>query len=176
MDCCFRKSLLIALLAILALPYTLKAQDKIVYIDSYRIRLEYKEFQDAQAQFNKEVEQWNVEVEKGQKEIETLESDLTKQALILSDAKKKEKEAEITLKKDVWQKMANDIFGPDGRAERRNAELTKPLLDKINAVLEKIAIGEGYALVLDTVNGNIAYGKKDLDITEKVLEELEKTQ
>lgn len=176
MDCCLRKSLLIALLAVFALPYAAKAQDKIVYIDSYRIRLEYKEFQDAQAQFNKEVEQWNVEVEKGQKEIETLEADLTKQALILSDAKKKEKEAEIQQRKEVWQKMANDIFGPEGRAEKRNADMTKPLLDKINAVLEKIAIAEGYALVLDTVNGNIAYGKKELDITEKVLDELEKTQ
>ena len=176
MDYCFRKSLLIALLAILALPYAAKAQEKIVYIDSYHIRLEYKEFQDVQAQFNKEVEQWNAEVEKGQKEIEVMEVDLSKQTLILSDAKKKEKETEIQQKKDVWQKMANDIFGPDGRAEKRNGELTKPLLDKINAVLEKIAIAEGYALVLDTVNGNIAYGKKDLDITEKVLEELEKTQ
>ncbi len=176
MDYRFRKSLLIALLAVLALPYAAKAQEKIVYIDSYRIRLEYKEFQDVQAQFNKEVEQWNAEVEKGQKEVEAMEADLSKQTLILSDAKKKEKEAEILQKKDVWQKMANDIFGPDGRAEKRNGELTKPLLDKINAVLEKIAIAEGYALILDTVNGNIAYGKKDLDITEKVLEELEKTQ
>lgn len=175
MHCCFRKSLLIVLLAVFALPYSVKAQEKFVYIDSYRIRLEYKEFQDAQAQFNKDVEQWNAEVEKGQREIEVLENDLTKQALILSDAKKREKETEIQQKKDVWQKMANDIFGPDGRAERRNAELTKPLLDKINAVLEKLAIAEGYALILDTVNGNIAYGKKDLDITEKVLEELEKT-
>jgi outer membrane protein len=172
----FAKSLLLGLLAVMALPYAAKAQEKIVYIDSYRIRLEYKEFQDAQAQFNKEVEQWNADVEKGQKEIETLEAGLNKQALILSDIKKKEKEAEIQQKKDIWQKMANDIFGPDGRAEKRNAELTKPLLDKINLVLEKIAIAEGYALILDTVNGNIAYGKKDLDITDKVLEELEKTQ
>lgn len=176
MDFCLRKSLLLVLLAVIALPYAAKAQEKIVYIDSYRIRLEYKEFQDAQAQFNKEVEQWNAEVEKGQKEIENLETDLTKQALILSDAKKKEKETEIQQKREIWQKLANDIFGPDGRAEKRNAELTKPLLDKINAVLEKLAIGEGYSLILDTVNGNIAYGKKDLDITEKVLEELDKMQ
>jgi outer membrane protein len=176
MDFCLRKSLLLAVLAVMLFPYAAKAQEKIVYIDSYRIRLEYKEFQDAQAQFNKEVEQWNAEVEKGQKEIENLEADLTKQALILSDAKKKEKETEIQQKRDVWQKLANDIFGPDGRAEKRNSELTKPLLDKINAVLEKIAIAKGYNLILDTVNGNIAYGKKDLDITQDVLEELDKTQ
>ena len=171
-----RKSLFVALFALTLMPLAAKAQEKIVYIDSYRIRLEYKEFQDAQAQFNKEVEQWQADVEKGQKDIEAMEADLSKQALILSDAKKKEKELEIQQKKDVWQKAANDIFGPDGRAEKRNAELTKPLLDKINAVLEKIAIAEGYALILDTVNGNIAYGKKELDITDKVLEELEKTQ
>ena len=166
----------IAFAAIMALPMSLQAQDKIVYIDSYRIRLEYKEFQDAQTQFNKEVEQWNLEVENGQKEIERLEAELAKQALILSDAKKKEKEVEIETKKTAWQKMANDIFGHDGRAEKRNMELTKPLLDKINLVLEKLALSEGYALILDSVNGNIAYSKKELEITERVLEELEKTQ
>lgn len=166
----------IAFAAILSLPLSLQAQDKIVYIDSYRIRLEYKEFQDAQAQFNKEVEQWNVEVEAGQKDIERMEAELAKQALILSDAKKKEKEAEIETKKTAWQKLANEIFGPDGRAELRNVALTKPLLDKINTVLEKVALREGYDLILDSVNGNIAYAKKEMDITDKVLEELEKTQ
>jgi outer membrane protein len=173
---CLGKGLFGILFVLLALPVVVHAQEKIVYVDSYRIRLEYKEFQDVQTQFNKEVEQWNTEVESGQKAIEVLEADLNKQALILSDVKKKEREAEIEQKKAAWQKTANDIFGPDGRAEKRNAELTKPLLDKINAVLEKVAIAEGYALILDTVNGNIAYGKKELDITDRVLEELEKTQ
>lgn len=168
--------LVIALAAIVAAPVTLQAQDKIVYIDSYRIRLEYKEFQDAQAQFNKEVETWNAEVETGQKDIEKLEAELAKQSLILSEAKKKERETEIETKKATWQKLANDIFGPEGRAEKRNAELTKPLLDKINTVLEKLALQEGYAMILDSVNGNIAYAKKELDITDRVLEELEKTQ
>ncbi len=166
----------IALVAVVAAPLSLHAQDKIVFIDSYRIRVEYTEFKDAQAQFNKEVEAWNAEVETGQRDIEKMEADLAKQALILSDAKKKEREAEIETKKATWQKLANEIFGPEGRAERRNVELTKPLLDKINSVLEKLALQEGYAMILDNVNGNIAYAKKELDITDRVLEELEKTQ
>ena len=89
------KSLFVVLFALFALPLTLKAQEKIVYIDSYRIRLEYKEFQDAQTQFNKEVDQWKAEVEKAKNEIDAMEADLQKQSLILSDAKKKEKESEI---------------------------------------------------------------------------------
>ncbi len=155
---------------------TVMAQDKIVFIDSYRIRAEYKEFLDAQAQFNKEVEAWNAEVEAGQRMIDSLESLLAKQALILSDAKRKERETEIETKKAVWQKTANEIFGPEGRAEKRNQELTKPLFEKINTVLEKIALQEGYAMILDSISGNLAYARKELDITSRVLEELEKTQ
>ena len=94
----------IAFAAIMALPMSLQAQDKIVYIDSYRIRLEYKEFQDAQTQFNKEVEQWNLEVENGQKEIEALEAELAKQALILSDAKKKEKKSRLRPRRPLGRK------------------------------------------------------------------------
>lgn len=158
------------------LPAGLRAEGKIVYIDSYRIRLEFKEFQDAQAEFNKEVEAWNAEVQEGQDSIDQMEADLAKQSLILSEAKKKEKQQQIDDAKTTWQQKANEIFGPNGKAEARNAELTKPLLDKINTVLEQLALENGYDLILDAVNGNIAYGKKELDITDRVLEELDKTE
>jgi outer membrane protein len=166
----------LTVLVLLALPICLQAQGKIVYIDSYRIRLEYKEFQDAQTEFNEEVEAWNQEIEEGQAEIEQMEADLAKQTLIISDAKRKERQQEIEQAKARWQQRANEIFGPDGLAEQRNAELTKPLLEKINTVLEQLAIDNGYDLILDAVNGNIAYGKKELDITDRVLEELETTE
>ena len=168
-------AILVALIAMF-LPAVASAEGKVVYIDSYRIRLEFKEFQDAQVEFNKEVETWNAEVEQGQIEIEQMEADLAKQALILSDAKRQEREQEIEALKIQWQQQANEIFGPGGRAETRNAELTKPILDKINTVLEQLALENSYDLILDAVNGNIAYGKKELDITDDVLEELDKTE
>ncbi len=171
-----KSALVLALLVAVIAPVAAKAQARIAYIDSYRIRLEYQEFKDAQTQFNKEVEEWNQEVEQGQKEIEQMEDELSKQALILSEAKRKEREQAIEQKKAEWQRLANEIFGPEGRAEKRNAELTKPLLEKINAALEKVALAEGYDLILDTVNGNVAYGRKELEITDRVLEELENMQ
>jgi Skp family chaperone for outer membrane proteins len=54
--------------------------------------------------------------------------------------------------------------------------LTKPILDKINQVLEKIATEENFIMIFDSVNGNIAYAKEDLDLTDRVLEELEKLE
>ena len=54
--------------------------------------------------------------------------------------------------------------------------MTKPILDKINLVLEKIATEENIIMIFDSVNGNIAYAKKSLDLTDLVLEELDKLE
>jgi Skp family chaperone for outer membrane proteins len=54
--------------------------------------------------------------------------------------------------------------------------LTKPILDKINLVLEKIATEENFIIIFDSVNGNIAYAKKSLDLTDLVLDELKKLE
>ena len=164
-----------ALFAMLLLPAAgeLLAQDeRIVYIDSYRIRQEYKEFQEAQEQFNKEIDDWNQEGLDMQREVDSLETELEKKRLVLSPGPLKEKQDEIETKKAALQKFTNDIFGPGGRAERSNENLTKPLLDRITGILEKIAIENNYSYIFDAVDGNIAYANKSLDITEKVLDEL----
>ena len=96
------------------------------------------------------------------------------QSLLLSDAKKKEKQTEIEAKKEEYRKYFEQTFGPDGLLEKKNAELTKPLLDKINAALEKIAVQDNYAYILDAVNANLAYAKPQYDLTDRVLQELQK--
>jgi len=173
------KVMILVLGAVFMLPLAseLCAQEgRIVYIDSYRIRQEFKEFIEAQEVFNEEIDEWNEEGLAMQREVDSLETSLEKQRLILSPAKLKEKEDLIETKKAALQKFTNDVFGPGGKAEQRNEALTKPLLDKITTVLEKIALENNYSFVFDAVNGNIAYARKNLDITDKVLEELAEIQ
>jgi outer membrane protein len=166
-----------ALLAISLLATPLIAQSgKICYIDSYRIRTEYKEFLEAQAQFDKELDEWQQEAMGLEKEVDSLKRDLQEKALLLSEDARSKKEEMIGTKEAALQKYMVTIFGQGGQAEKRNLELTQPLLDKITSVLEKIAQDNNYDYVFDAVNGNIAYAKKSLDITDKVLEELKKFQ
>ncbi|MGB8656576.1 MAG: OmpH family outer membrane protein [Candidatus Zixiibacteriota bacterium] len=155
---------------------TSSQEGKIGYVDSVRLRSEFKDFADAQAKLDQDVKTWQEEITSAQQVIDSMKNDLDKTGLMLSDAKKKEKEQNLESKKTDYQRLTNEVFGPGGRAERRNAELTKPILDKINQVLEKIATEENYAIIFDSVNGNIAYAKKNLDITDQVLEELKKLQ
>lgn len=163
--------------SLLLLPGSTSSQEgRIGFVDSMRIRTEFKEFADAQATFDQDVKTWQEEAAQMKETIDSLETDLEKTSLILSEAKRKEKEDVLEAEKMGYQKFTNNIFGPGGKAEKRNAELTKPILDKINLVLEKIATEENFIMIFDSVNGNIAYAKKSLDLTDQVLEELEKLE
>jgi outer membrane protein len=151
-------------------------EGKIGYVDSMRLRAEFKEFQDAQAEFDKDVNAWQDEIAELELVLDSLKQDLEETKLLLSEAKKKEKQDAIKTVELEYQNLTNDIFGPGGRAEKRNAELTKPILDKISQVLEKIATEENFTIIFDSVNANIAYARKNLDLTDLVLEELRKLE
>ena len=169
-------ALLFTIAGVAALHGTARAEGKMGYIDSYRIRKDYKEFAEVQGKFDKEVAAWQAELDSVRQDLEAAAEEYQRQRLILSEEARKRKEDELRASEQKFQESTNAIFGPDGKAERRNAELVKPILDKINAVLEKVAIENNYDYIFDAVNGNIAYAKKELDLTDLVLQELNKLQ
>lgn len=166
-----RKVLIIAFVLMVAMA-AYAEEYKIGYVDSQRIFAEYQEYQDAQAKFDKEVEAWNNQAEQMRDEVDKLTEDLESQSLILSAEKKKEKQAYLKAKQDTLKQFLDATFGTDGKAERRMAELSKPVRDKVLEVIEKIAIDNNYSIIFDAGTVNIAYAKKSLDITDEVLAEL----
>jgi outer membrane protein len=147
-------------------------EQKIGYVDSQRIFAEFPDYQDAQAKFDSDVETWNTQSDQMKKEVDQLTQELEGQSLILSAEKKKEKEAYLKAKQDTLRQFLDATFGPDGKAERRMAELSKPIRDKVLAIIEKVAIENNYSIIFDAATVNIAYAKKSLDITDEILSEL----
>ncbi len=145
---------------------------KIAYINSEQLRLEYGAFADAQAQFDKDVATWETEAGVLETELIDLQTEYEQQSLLLSEDKKKERLRLIEQKQLEYQQFLANIFGAGGQAEKRNAELTSPLLEQINEALIDIASREGYDLILDVAGGNVAYIDENLDITDRLLEEL----
>jgi len=166
------KFLLVIFGILLAVSLGMAAETKIGYIDSQRIFAEYKGAIEIQKQFDKEVENWRREAREKKKEIDNLKDELAKQTLMLSEEKRKERADLIRTKENEYERYIQEIFGPKGKLEQRNAELTKPIADKINVILEKIGTEENYDLILDAVEGGIAYAPKKMDLTDRVIEEL----
>ena len=82
--------------------------------------------------------------------------------------------AELRQRQQEYERFVQSIWGQEGRAVQRNVELTRPIIEKINEVLARIGEEEDYDIIFDAANGSIAYGRASLDMTERVLEELNK--
>ena len=163
--------------SLLAQPPTLPPQEtpqiqqiKIGYVDTERLKQEYKEFAETQEKFGKELALYRAQADSIQQEIMSLQEDLQKKATVLSDAGKKEMQKKILDKQATLSKL----LGPEGAAAMREKELSQPLIEKIDAVIRLIALKEGYTFVFDSAGGLILYAKDGYDLTERVLEELNK--
>jgi outer membrane protein len=163
---------IILVLVLMVAGIALAEELKIGYVNSQEIFAKSPEYTEAQAKFDKDMENWNAEADQMRQNIANLQKDLESQSLILSAEKKKEKEQVLAAKQDTLNQFLNTTFGQEGKAEKRMAELSKPIRDKILEVIEKIAIENNYSLVLDAGTVNIAYAKKSLDITQDVLDEM----
>ncbi len=162
-------------------PVALRAEEvKIGYIDTVKIFAEYKETVDAEAIYKKEVDGWKKKQSDLEAELAKLREEIQSQSLMLSEEKLAEKKQTFDRKAQEYQKFMNDTFGDEGIAAKRNKELTAPIVEKINAVIAKLAEDEGYSIVFDAAQGNIIYAKKTLDLTERVTklldEQLQKAQ
>ena len=163
------------LLLILGIVFFSFAELKIGYINSERIINEYQGTKEAQDKFNKEVARWEQEASERQKEIKTKKEQLDKQSLLLSAERKKELESQLEQELIEYNKFLQEKFGQQGDAVKKNEELLKPIMEKVNKILEKIAKDENYDYILDG-RYSLVYAKKAYDITEKVIQVLNKEQ
>ena len=159
--------------SILAIP-ALAQEGKIGYVDSQKIFAESTEFQEAQAKFDKEVEDWNTQASNMKDEVDRLTEEYQKNSLVWSSTKKKEAEDQLKAKQDTLQNYIDVTFGQGGKAEKRMAELSKPIKDRIIGIIKRIAIENDYDMVLDAANVSIAWAKESLDLTNEVIAELSK--
>ena len=144
---------------------------KFGFVDSEKIFNSYKDWQTAQEDYNTEYKAWDDEGQEMQAALEDLIVEYDKQKLILSPEKKKEREATIDAKRQALDAFTKRIFGPGGEAERRNTNLVRPLLEKINDAIERVAAEGNYDFIFNA--SGLAYARQDYDVTDKVLEALE---
>ena len=175
----FTNSLLIAVVCVLALALIAeRAQStgiKMGFVNDERIKVEYKAWQKAQEQWELEAKAWEDEAMQMQTDLKDLQDEYEKQKLILSEEKKKEKELAIATKAENLDNYTRRIFGPNGEAERKQAQLLQPLLENVTQAIEAVAVESNYDVVF-TLQSGLGYIKETYDLTDKVLEYLEENE
>lgn len=145
---------------------------KIGFVKDEQIKIELKAWQQADELWKIESNAWEEEALSKQVELQELIDEYEKQKLILSDVKRREREAAIRAKQEALDSYTRQVFGPNGTAERKHAELLEPLLNRITKAIEAVAIEGDYDVVF-TLQSGLGYIKESHDITNKILRYLE---
>ena len=163
--------------AIISFVFTgdVSAQEmKIGFVKDSVIIAQYPAWQKAQEEWDVEKNAWDEEALTKQEELMELEEEYEKQKLILSEEKKKERQATINAKRDALDAYTRQVFGPDGTAERKYSQLVQPLVENIQKAIEAVAIEGDYDVIFTLQS--IGYIRDEFDITDKVLKYLEELE
>ena len=171
-----KKNIILILMAMmLSMTVSVFAETlKIAYIDSDKIMAQSKDTVEARKKFETDQKAWQQQIKDLDDEIQRLKNEYDSRKMTMTDELKSETEKTIQAKIDARQKFVKDIFGENGKAAQRNAELLSPILKKIQTALEKISVDQNLAMVFDGSSGGILYAKPSLDITDQVIAEINK--
>ena len=150
-------------------PGGARAEIKIGFIDSDRIFAEYGKTRDAQESFNREVQELSKTAREKKTEIDELQKKLDQQGPMLSEAKRDEQNRELQRKVTDYESYVQSNWGPGGRISKLNEEFLRPIVDRVHAIVAAMGTEEGYSLILDAADGNVIFGDKTLDLTDRVL-------
>ena len=162
----WHKSCLLLVCLIFALPAA--AELKVGYVQVDKILQEAPQTAESGKKLEKEFSPRSQELDRLAKQIKDQESALDKDALTISENDRRNKERDIQNLKTEFQRKQSELR--EDISIRKNEELSL-LQDRVNKAVQSVAEAEGYDLI---VYSGVAYAKKTIDITDKVLKALGK--
>ena len=168
------KNLFFILLAALLVSGTASAEDglRVAHVDSKLIFEGYKGTKKAQEEYDRQVAKWEQQANLLQKELAAIKEKLDKQALMLSDEKRKELEADYAKKNTELKEFIDRVYGRSGELITENEKVSAPIISLIKKAVTEIALQEGYDMVVDRATGSVLFWKDENDLTKKVLDYL----
>ncbi|MFH1008682.1 MAG: OmpH family outer membrane protein [Candidatus Latescibacterota bacterium] len=153
---------------------TLAKELKIGYIDSNRILTEYNGMADVQAQLEKAKLEWDKQTQAKETELDKLREEYDAQSLMWSETTQQQKQQAIQKKIAAYQQFVNEIIAPGGKFAQRREELLQPIYSKINDILDRLGKEGDNDFIFDVAIPAVVFAKPEYELTDRVLEELNK--
>jgi outer membrane protein len=153
--------------AALLSPAVAAAQSKIAVVDVRRAMLETEEGLRVQATLKKLFDNRQVELDAKQRALADERDKLDKEA----QAGKTPKEA-LQRKYEIWQRQAAELQSTmvdyQHEMQRKESEMTTPILQKVLGLVRRIASQDGYDVVLE--KSAAPYYRADLEVTDRAIQ------
>jgi outer membrane protein len=144
---------------------------KIGYINSALLLQQAPGRAEAEAQFDKEVGVYRQQIQRMDDSLRTLMAAFDRDSPKLDSATREARRTTIGQREAEYQGRAR---GLDSTMQARQAQLVKPIMERVQAVIETIRADEGYAVILDVGSQTsvVVAADKRLDLTDRVLARL----
>lgn len=140
---------------------------KLGFVDLQKTLQSVEAGKTAKATLEKEVTAKRTGLEKQQQTLQKEAEEFEKKSGLMNDSAKTQKQQELQKKFSELQKTAAES---QMELQKRERELTKPIIDEIRSVVEAIGKEKGLTLVLEKNEGAVLYAQSGEDLTEAVVE------
>ena len=125
----------------------------------------------AKDEMNAKIKTAENEVKKKQDELLKMKEEIEKQAPMLSATALADKKRQYEDKLLDFQRMVQDY---EYELQMKDFELAQIILAEIKDIIDKIGKEEGFTVILERTNSAVLYFPESVDITDKVISELNK--
>lgn len=143
--------------------------EKVGYINSDAILLEYGPAQDAQRSLEATLAGYEAEIGQLDADYRREVGEYQQQQMTMNPEARAAREQELGDRLQSLEARRQEL---NEQALQRQGEVFQPIMEEIRAVLEAIRVEGGYALILDTASRAILVADPALDLTEQVLARL----
>lgn len=146
---------------------------RVAYVDLQKALQSVEAGRNAKEQLEKEVTAKRTSLEKMQQGLQQEAEQFEKKAAIMNDGAKAAKQAELQKKFAEFQKNAAES---QMELQKRERELTQPLITELRQIIEGIGKEKAYQLILEKNEGAVLYAEAGSDLTEQVVEKFNARQ
>lgn len=161
---------IIAIAALMLAVFLYTQRTAIAYIDNTRVLTEYNGVKEGKKMYDDRVGQWQMNVDTLEVEID---ADITSYKENFSKMTGKEKK----ITEELIKRKQNNYFSykkaMEEKATEEDQKISEAVLNQINGYLLEHGKKNDYDLILGVTDmGNLLYAKEGLDITDKIIKEL----
>ena len=145
---------------------------KIAFVRSQDLIYSYEGTIEAMAKFNNQKQQWQANVDTLKFDFQRAVTLYNQEYAKLTSAQRQQREQNLSQQERQLQSYTRAI---DDKIKAADEEMMQASLNQINVFVEEYSQQHGYDIILGTtLSGSVLYGRKTLDITDELLEALNK--
>ncbi len=167
-----RNNTLLSLMALVFSTGTLHAAElKIGFVDMQKAIQETAAGKKAKKDLEEEFNKKKKDLDKREADIKKMGEDFEKRSMAMNEDARLKKQGEIQGEMRKYQELAGKS---QIEIQKRERDLTQPIVSKLRSIIEGIAKKEDYTVILEKSEQSVMFAKKEIDLTERVIKDFDK--